>query len=201
MEEVEMTTEDLVASVVVATKVAAVDTKEAVAEEAAASAAVATAIVEAVEVEEVTEVAEAAMAVVITIVEAVEAEASEAVAVAIKKGIAIATVTLEVMPGVVEIRLGELDQVQPEVMTTKEEEALIKKTQAEEATALAADSAHPTQKAEQALTLPLNLTRTKTTLQVTEECAVAKDLEEAVEEAALTSQTQLVLLEASAQFT
>jgi hypothetical protein len=193
MEEAETTSEDPVATVVV------VDTVEAVAEEAAS--AVATAIVEAAEVVEVTEVAEVAMAVATTIVEVAEAEASEAV-VAIKKEIAIATVTPEEIPGVVEIRLGELDQVQLEVMTTKEGEALIRKIQAEEATALAADSAHPThQRAEQALTQLLSLTQTRTILQAMEECVVDKDSEEAVEEAALMSLIQPVLQEASARFT
>ena len=191
MEEVETTLEDLAAMAAV------VDTVEAVVEEAAS--AVVTAIVEAVEVVEVTEEAEAAM-VVTTIVEAAEAEVTEGVAVVIKKGIAIATATPEVMPGVV-IRLGELDQVQPEVMTTKEVEVLIKKTRAEEATALAVDLAHPTRKAEQALIQPLNRTLTKTILQATEECVVDKDSEEAVEEVALTLQTQPVLPEAPAQFT
>ena len=191
MEEVETTLEDLAAMAAV------VDTVEAVVEEAAS--AVVTAIVEAAEVVEVTEEAEAAM-VVTTIVEAAEAEVTEGVAVVIKKGIAIATATPEVMPGVV-IRLGELDQVQPEVMTTKEVEVLIKKTRAEEATALAVDLAHPTRKAEQALIQPLNRTLTKTILQATEECVVDKDSEEAVEEVALTLQTQPVLPEAPAQFT
>lgn len=194
MEEAETTSEDPVATVVV------VDTVEAVAEEAAS--AVATAIVEAAEVVEVTEVAEVAMAVATTIVEVAEAEASEAVVVAIKKEIAIATATPEEIPGVVEIRLGELDQVQLEVMTTKEGEALIRKIQAEEATALAADLAHPThQRAEQALTQLLSLTQTRTILQAMEECVVDKDSEEAVEEAALMSLTQPVLQEASARFT
>jgi hypothetical protein len=192
MEEVETTLEDLAAMAAV------VDTVEAVVEEAAS--AVVTAIVEAAEVVEVTEEAEAAM-VVTTIVEAAEAEVTEGVAVVIKKGIAIATATPEVMPGVVVIRLGELDQVQPEVMTTKEVEVLTKKTRAEEATALAVDLAHPTRKAEQALIQPLNRTLTKTILQATEECVVDKDSEEAVEEVALTLQTQPVLPEAPAQFT
>jgi hypothetical protein len=192
MEEVETTLEDLAAT-------AAVDTAEAVAEEAAS--AVVTAIAEAAEVVEVTEEAEAAMVVVTTIVEAAETEVTEGVAVVIKKGIAIATVTPEVMPGVVVIRLGELDQVQQEVMTTKEVEVLTKKTRAEEATALAVDSAHPTRKAEQALIQPLKRTLTKTILQATEACVVDKDSEEAVEEVALTLQTQPVLQEAPAQFT
>lgn len=195
MEEAETTSEDPAATAAV------VDTVEAVAEEAAS--AVATAIVEAAEVAEVTEVAEAAMAVATTIVEAAEAEASEVVVVmAIKKEIAIATATPEEIPGVVEIRLGELDQVQLEVMKTKEGEALIKRIQAEEATALAADSAHLThQRAEQALTQLLSLTQTRTILQAMEECVVDKDSEEAEEEAALMLLTQPVLQEALARFT